>query len=334
MPQFATEVDEAAAAIRRIWDCHPKVGIILGTGLGSFVDHIDVEGAIPFDLVPHFPRSTADGHDGRLVCSRLAGVSVITMSGRCHAYEGYSPAQITMPVRLMKSLGVELLIVSNASGGMNPSYRSGDVMVIEDHINLMWRYVGLGFDDGSVGKPILASRLCYCARLIELALASARSGGFAAHRGVYAAMMGPNYETRAEYRMLRALGADAVGMSTVPEALVAARCGLRVLALSTITNICMPDRLAPARHEDVLAAAASAEPKVRRMIIDVISATAKLQDCRERPPCSRRAGNGQIDVVTPLGDSGTPQRAFPTEGTSGRPVSPLPAKNLAAVKRG
>jgi purine-nucleoside phosphorylase len=313
MPHFSTEIDEAEAAIRRLWDCRPKVGIILGTGLGRFVDQMEVQQTIPYDRVPNFSQSTADGHDGRLVCGRLAGVPVITMSGRCHGYEGYSLAQITLPVRLMRTLGIELLILSNASGGMNPRYRSGDVMVIEDHINLMGQKLRLDFDDGWPGSRNLESTSYYCGSLIELALAGARNGGFAAHRGVYVAMTGPNYETRAEYRMLRAIGADAVGMSTVPEAIVAARCGLRVLALSTITNICIPDRLTPARHEDVLAAAASAEPKVRRIIIDVLAAEAEPQVCRERPPCSRCAGIAQADVAMPLGASGTPLRAFPTE---------------------
>ncbi|MEX2142574.1 MAG: purine-nucleoside phosphorylase [Pirellulales bacterium] len=311
MLQFTSEIDEAAAAIGRLWECRPRVGIILGTGLGGFVDHIEVDGAIPFDRMPHFARSTADGHDGRLVCGRLAGVSVITMSGRCHGYEGYSSAQITLPVRLMRALGVRLLILSNASGGMNPSYRSGDVMVIEDHINLMGRKLRLDYDQSLPGKCGSAPPSWYCSNLIELALASGRNGGFAAHRGVYAAMTGPNYETRAEYRMLRAIGADAVGMSTVPEVLVAARCGMRVLALSTITNICVPDRLTPARHEDVLAAAAAAEPKVRRIIIDVVVADSEPEVCRERPPCRSIA---QVDAATPLSASGTPLRAFPTEG--------------------
>lgn len=275
MSELIKKTNEAQAALRRIWDCRPQAGIVLGTGLSSFVDQIAIERSIAFDQVPHLPRSTAEGHDGQLICGRLADVPVMVMSGRCHAYEGYSPGQITMPVYLMGALGIELLILSNASGGMNPAYRSGDVMVIEDHINLMGRKPRLVLAEDSPDSRTSASSSCYCGRLIELALASARMDGFVAHRGVYAAMTGPNYETRGEYRMLRAIGADAVGMSTVPEALAARSCGLRVLALSTITNICLPDRLTPARHEEVLAAAASAEPRVRRIIVDVLA---------QRPP--------------------------------------------------
>ena len=323
MLSCSPEIEEAAAAVQRVWDGRPRVGIILGTGLGCFVDQIEVERAIPYDRVPHFSRSTADGHDGRMICGQVAGVPAITMSGRCHLYEGYSADQVTRCVRLMKALGVELLILSNASGGMNPGYCSGDVMVIEDHINLLGRRFAA--DLGYANHGILARKPAsfYCTKLIEQALASARRGGFVAHRGVYAAMTGPNYETRAEYRMLRAIGADAVGMSTVPEAIVAARCGVRVLALSTITNICHPDRLKPARHEDVLAAAEAAEHKVRRIILDVIASEIGRTICRERPQHSRGSGDrsvGRDDIATPIGASGTPQRAFPTDANTVGPA--------------
>jgi purine-nucleoside phosphorylase len=216
----------------------------------------------------------------------------------------------------MRALGVELLILSNASGGMNPGYRSGDVMVIEDHINLMGQRGKVEGRDSEAGFPCPNSRRYYCPQLIDLSLASARRGGFAAHRGIYAAMTGPNYETRAEYRMLRALGADAVGMSTVPEAVVAAQCGLRVLALSTITNICLPDRLTPARHEDVLAAAASAEPKVRRIVMDVVAAVAGPQVCGKRP--SRRSV-AQVDGAVPVGTNGTSHNGAPQEAIAELP---------------
>jgi purine-nucleoside phosphorylase len=310
MTHFAAQVQEALAAVRRAWDGQPLVGIILGSGLGGFVEQIEVERAIPFDRVPHFSRSTADGHDGRIVFGRVAGVPAVTMSGRCHFYEGYTAEQVTRCVRLMKELGVELLILSNASGGMNPGFRLGDVMVIADHINLMSRRFAADLSAIPCAVNEKKPTSYYCPQLVERALASAHEGGFSAYRGVYAAMTGPNYETRAEYRMLRAVGADAVGMSTVPEAIVATRCGMRVLALSTITNLCHPDRLLPARHEEVLAAAETAEPKVRRIILDVIAGEIKPTLCRDRPG---RRSVGRDETATTIGDSGTPLRAYPTE---------------------
>jgi len=292
MFHLAARIDAAAAAIHHRWRCAPKVGIILGTGLAGFTDQIEVEHTIPYEQVPHFPRSTADGHNGRLVCGRMGSVSVMTMDGRFHAYEGYSLAEVTMPVRVMKALGVELLILSNASGGMNPSYRSGDILVIEDHINLMARNPLIGINDERLGSRFPDKP--YCTRLVERALSIARRADFTAHRGVYVAVTGPNYETRAEYRFLRAIGADAVGMSTVPEAIVAAHCKLRVLALSIITNICMPDRLTAARHEDVMAAAAAAEPKVRRIVRDIIA-----EEVNPAHTSAPHANNGDASAQPP-----------------------------------
>jgi purine-nucleoside phosphorylase len=292
---LASQIDEAAAAIRKYWDCLPAVGIILGTGLGSFTEQIDVEHRVGFEQIPHFPHATADGHNGRLLCGKMAGVNVLAMDGRLHAYEGYSLAQITMPVRVMKALGVDLLILSNASGGLNPNYRSGDILVIEDHINLMFRNPLIGINDDRLGPRFPDMSRPYCPRLIERALGSARRADFAAYAGVYVAVTGPNYETRAEYRLLRAIGGDAVGMSTVPEVIVAAHCGLRVLALSTITNICRPDALTPARHADVMATAAAAEPKLRRIVLDVLS---------EPAPTSESAANNG-DATSALQTSGS-----------------------------
>jgi purine-nucleoside phosphorylase len=246
------------------------VGIILGTGLGGFSSQVAIEDRVGFEQIPHFPRATADGHNGHLLCGKVAGVTAVVMDGRLHAYEGYSLAQVTMSVRLMKALGIELLILSNASGGLNTDFRAGDILVIEDHINLMFRNPLIGINDEGLGPRFPDMSRPYCPRLVEQALASARRANIVAYPGVYIAVTGPNYETRAEYRMLRAIGGDAVGMSTVPEAIAAAHCGLRVLALSTITNVCRPDALVPARHEDVMATAAAAEPKVRRIVLDVV----------------------------------------------------------------
>ena len=293
-----TQIDEAAAAIQRRWTCAPKVAIILGTGLAGFTSRVAVEETIPYERIPHFPRTTAEGHNGQLVCGRIAGSPVIIMEGRFHAYEGYTFPQITLPVRVSQALGVELLILSNASGGMNASYRSGDIMVIEDHINLMARNPLVGMND-KYSSPRFAGQT-YCPRLLERAVSIARQADFVAHRGVYVAVTGPNYETRAEYRFLRAIGADAVGMSTVPEAIEAAQCSLRVLALSIITNICMPDRLMAARHEDVIAAAAAAEPKVRQIIYDILADQA--------PASALHANNGDVAAHLPIGSSFPPRR--------------------------
>jgi purine-nucleoside phosphorylase len=271
MLHLAAQIEEASAVIRRRWDCQPNVGIILGTGLDHFTEEIAVEQVISYDEVPHFPRSTCDGHKGQLVCGRIAGVAVMTMEGRFHAYEGYSLSQVTLPVRVMKSLGVQLLIISNASGGMNPHYRTGDILVIEDHINLMALNPLVGINDDQLGPRFPDMSAPYCPRLIVRALEIARLANFAAHRGVYVGLTGPNYETRAEYRFLRKIGADAVGMSTVPEVIVARHCGLRVLALSAVTNICLPDCLGTTSHEEVRTAAGRAEPKMRTIVLGILA---------------------------------------------------------------
>jgi len=207
------------------------VGIILGTGLGSLAEQIEAEAKIPYEDVPHFPRSTAISHAGRLVLGRLCGLPVVAMEGRFHAYEGYSFQQLTFPVRVMKALGAELLVVSNAAGGLNPHYATGDVMVIDDHINLMGGNPLIGVNDDVLGPRFPDMCRPYDPRLIERALEIARRENFAAHRGVYVAVTGPNLETRAEYRFLRLIGADVVGMSTIPEALVAFTAHARAGAL-------------------------------------------------------------------------------------------------------
>lgn len=266
-----SKIAEAAEYIRAQCPPKPRVGIILGTGLGNLASCIESPTNIPYEDIPHFPRSTAIGHRGQLVCGELAGLSVITMEGRFHVYEGYPQWQITLPVRVMKELGVDLLIVSNASGGMNPQYRTGDVMVIEDHINLMNGNPLTGINDDQLGPrfPDMASP--YDRDLIDRALEIARKKNFVAHCGVYVALPGPNYETRAEYRFLRKIGGDVVGMSTVPEVIVAVHCGLRVLAISTVTNVCKPDALTPTSGEEIVAAAASAEHKVRTIVLGILA---------------------------------------------------------------
>ena len=226
------------------------MGIILGTGLGSLAQEIATEAAIDYGLIPHFPRATAIGHAGQLVCGTLLGMPVLAMEGRFHVYEGYSYQQVTFPVRVMKALGAELLIVSNACGGMNPHYAAGDIVVIEDHINLMNGNPLIGANDDALGPRFPDMCAPYDRVLIQRALEIAPRENFIAHKGVYVAVTGPNLETRAEYRFLRTIGADVVGMSTVPEVLVAVHAGMQVLGLSIVTDLCLPDALRPANIDE------------------------------------------------------------------------------------
>ncbi len=260
------QVQEALEAIRPRWAEPVRAGLILGTGLGSLAGEIETEAEIPYEEIPHFPRSTAVGHAGRLVCGRLCGLPIVAMQGRFHAYEGYSYQQITFPVRVMKALGAELLVVSNACGGLNPQYAAGDIMVIEDHINLMNGNPLIGINDDELGPRFPDMSQPYDRELIDVALRVARRHDIVAHKGVYVAVTGPNLETRAEYRFLRLIGADAVGMSTVPEVLVAVHGGMRCLGLSVVTDMCLPDALKPVDVEEILAVAAQAEPKLRQIV--------------------------------------------------------------------
>lgn len=271
MHPLSQRIEEAIASIRRQWSGTAQAGIILGTGLGSLADQIEAEATIAYEDIPHFPRSTTVGHTGQLVLGRCGGASVAAMEGRFHAYEGYSFEQITFPVRVMKALGADVLVVSNACGGMNPDYACGDIMVIDDHINLLPGNPLVGPNDDALGPRFPDMCRPYDAAMIEAALAVARREGFAAHRGVYVGVLGPNLETRAEYRFLRTIGADVVGMSTVPEVIVAVHAGMRVLGLSVVTDMCLPDALEPASIEKILAVAATAEPKLRAIVLDALA---------------------------------------------------------------
>jgi purine-nucleoside phosphorylase len=275
MQELTQQIAQAAEVIRSQWNGNPRAGIILGTGLGSIAGQIQTEAKIDYSSIPHFPRSTTIGHTGQLVCGLLSGLPVAAMEGRFHAYEGYSHKQITFPVRVMKALGAELLIVSNACGGLNPQFSLGDIMVIEDHINLMSGNPLIGVNDDSLGPRFPDMSRPYNPELIDLALELARRENFAAHKGVYAAVTGPNLETRAEYRFLRTIGTDAVGMSTVPEVLAAVHGGMRVLGLSVITDMCLPDALKPASIQEILEIAASAEPKLRSIVLGILAHEAK-----------------------------------------------------------
>ena len=271
MIELAPRIEEAVEFLRGRWTGRPRVGIILGTGLGSVAGQIQTEATFDYPSIPHFPRSTTVGHSGQLVCGRLEGVSVLAMEGRFHAYEGYTHAQITFPVRVMRAMGAETLIVSNACGGMNPHYACGDIVVIEDHVNLMNGNPLVGPNDDRLGPRFPDMSRPYDPGLIERALEIARRENFAAHKGVYVAVTGPNLETRAEYRFLRGIGADVVGMSTVPEVIVAVHAGMRVLGLSVVTDLCLPDALEPAKIEGILAIADSAEPKLRKIVLGVLA---------------------------------------------------------------
>lgn len=270
MRDLANHIEQAVEVIRNHWSGKPKVGVILGTGLGSVAGKIATEATIDYSTIPHFPSSTAVSHAGQLVCGTLCGVPLLAMEGRFHAYEGYSYQQITFPVRVMKAMGCDTLIVSNACGGMNPQYVGGDIMVIEDHINLMNGNPLFGVNDDSLGPRFPDMCQPYDAELIEQSLEIARRENFAAHKGVYVAVTGPNLETRAEYRFLRMIGADVVGMSTVPEVIVAVHAGLRVLGLSIVTDMCLPDALKPADIDTILATAAGAEPKLAKIVLGVL----------------------------------------------------------------
>lgn len=271
MDERRQKITEAAASIRDRWGRTPKAGIVLGTGLGAITRSASVEAVVPYQAIPHFPRSQAMSHTGQLVCGLLADVPVLIMEGRTHIYEGYSAAETAFPVHVMGELGVRLLIVCNAAGGMNPHLACGDIMVVEDHINLLNDNPLIGCCADRNALRFTEMRCPYHPALTKTALAIARQEGFPLQQGVYVALSGPNYETRAEYRFLRQVGGDVVGMSTVPEVIAASHAGLRVLGLSVVTNICHPDRLEPTTGEEVVATAGLAAPKIRRIILGVLA---------------------------------------------------------------
>ena len=259
------------AIIRSRWSGRADTAVILGTGLGELAEEVQAEAIIPYRDLPGFPHSTALAHKGRLVCGTLGGSPVVMMQGRCHLYEGYPLASLAFPVRVLTALGCTKLIVTNAAGGVNPQYQMGDVMLIDDHINLMWLAGTCGLLPQSPGRVTRDQCRLYDADLAEQALATARASDFKLPRGVYVAVPGPCYETRAEYRFFRRIGGDCVGMSTVPEVLTAAGCGLRVLGLSTVTNVALPDAPKTVSAEDVVRVAEMALPKVRAIVHTLVA---------------------------------------------------------------
>jgi purine-nucleoside phosphorylase len=263
-------IEAAVSVVRARFQRRPDVALILGTGLGGLAREIAVEATVPYGEIPGFPLSTVESHAGRLVCGMLAGKAVIAMQGRFHLYEGHTLQQVTFPVRVLHALGAKTLVVSNACGGMVPGWSAGDLMLIADHINLLGDNPLIGPNDAGLGPRFPDMSEPYSKALRLTARAVATDNRIVLREGVYAAVPGPNLETRAEYRMLRALGADVVGMSTVPEVIVAVHSGMRVLGVSIVTDMCIPELLEPASLEKILAVANAAEPKLTALVRGVL----------------------------------------------------------------
>jgi purine-nucleoside phosphorylase len=266
MPLF-DRIQEATGVVRRRTRLRPDIAIVLGTGLGGLAAEIEVEAAIPYEDIPGFPLSTVESHAGRLLLGRLGQRPVVAMQGRFHRYEGYDLAAVTFPVRVMQALGARVLFVSNACGGMNPLWSPGDLVLLSDHINLLGDNPLIGANDDRLGPRFPDMSSPYDPELRALARATALELGITLREGVYVAVPGPNLETRSEYRMLRMMGADVVGMSTVPEVIVAVHAGMRTLGISIITDQCLPDALEPADIGRIIATAGRAEPSLTRLIV-------------------------------------------------------------------
>jgi purine-nucleoside phosphorylase len=265
-PVLFDRIQDAVAAVRQRTPLAPEIGIVLGTGLGGLAQDIDTEVSIPYGEIPGFPLSTVESHAGRLLLGHLGGRRVVAMQGRFHLYEGYDLSAVTFPVRVMRALGAGSLVVSNACGGMHPLWSPGDLVLLSDHINLLGDNPLVGSNDDRLGPRFPDMSAPYDPELRALARAVALEQGIVLREGVYVAVAGPNLETRAEYRMLRAMGADVVGMSTVPEVIVAAHAGMRTVGISIITDQCLPDALEPADITRIIETAARAEPSLSSLI--------------------------------------------------------------------
>ncbi len=261
---------EAVAFIKERLPIDPEYLLILGTGLGQLAEEMTVELELPYEEIPHFPVSTVESHAGKLLIGYLGGKSVMAMQGRFHYYEGYSMNQIAFPVRIAKMLGIQTLLVSNACGGLNPNFERGDIMLINDHINFLGDNPLIGPNDPDLGPRFPDMSQPYTERLLATAEQVALDAGIKMHQGVYLAVSGPMMETKAEYRYMRQLGADVVGMSTVPEVIAAVHMSMEVLGISVITDECFPDALEPVSLDDVLEAAAIAEPQLTRVVVGVL----------------------------------------------------------------
>ncbi len=270
MTTLIQNINETLKVIRDKTDNNYSVGIILGTGLGGLVKEIEVEFSIDYADLPHFPLSTVESHHGKLIFGKIGSKNVVAMQGRFHYYEGYTMQQIVYPVRVMKYLGVKTLLVSNACGGMNPVYQKGDIMLMNDHINLLGDNPLIGKNEDELGPRFPDMSEPYSVDLISLAEEIALENKIKVQKGVYVAVPGPNLETKAEYRFLRTIGADVVGMSTIPENIAANHMGMKVLGISIITDECFPDSLKPVDVEEIIETAMKAEPKMTIIMKEVI----------------------------------------------------------------
>jgi purine-nucleoside phosphorylase len=270
MAHSMERITAAVQVIRAAFPARPTEAIILGTGLGLLAEQMTVTATIDYASIPGFPLSTVESHAGRLLCGTLGGRTVVAMQGRFHRYEGYALQEVTFPVRVLRALGASTLIVSNACGGMHPLWQRGDVMLIADHINLLGDNPLIGANDPQLGPRFPDMTNAYDPALRQLAHEVATAQGITLREGVYVAVAGPNLETRAEYRMLRGIGADVVGMSTVPEVIVARHAGMRVLGLSIITDMCLPDALVPTTVEEIVAVANASQPKLTTLVRGVL----------------------------------------------------------------
>ena len=270
MSGLLNRINETLEVIRKKTSDNYEIGIILGTGLGGLVKDIEIEHVFDYSELPHFPLSTVESHKGKLIFGKINGKKIVAMQGRFHYYEGYTMQQITYPVRVMKFLGVHTLLVSNACGGMNPIYKRGDIMLMLDHINLLGDNPLIGKNEETLGPRFPDMSEPYSLELIKIAEEAALDNRIKVQKGVYVAVPGPNLETKAEYRFLRAAGADVVGMSTIPEDIVAVHMGMRVLGISIITDECFPDSLKAVNVEEIIATAMEAEPKMTMIMKEVI----------------------------------------------------------------
>lgn len=260
------KINEAVRAVRRKSSQRPEIAIVLGTGLGDLVKKIEGAQAVSYEKIPHFPVSTVESHQGKLVLGTLSGKKAAVMEGRFHGYEGYSPQEVTFPLRVLKALGARTLVVSNAAGGLNLTYRKGDIVLIEDHINFMGVSPLAGPNDERLGPRFPDMCAPYSARLMQITEEAARAQKISVRRGIYVGVPGPNLETRAEYRMLRGWGADLVGMSTVPEVIAGVHLGMEILGVSIVTDVCDPDHLEPVDIKEIIKTAGEAGPRLDRLI--------------------------------------------------------------------
>lgn len=260
------KLQETVEAVRKKTDFKPEIGIILGTGLGDLTRRVKAQATFPYGDLPHFPKATAESHKGQLVLGELGGKKLAVMEGRFHGYEGYSLQEVAFPVRVMRQLGARILMVTNAAGGLNLSHKKGQLILIEDHINLMGSNPLVGPSDDQLGPRFPDMSQPYSRRLIEIAEKCAKEEKIEVGRGVYVGVLGPNLETRAEYRWLRSMGADLVGMSTVPEVIVGVQMGMEILGVGVVTDLCDPDHLEPVDIKEIIRVAGEAGPRLDRLI--------------------------------------------------------------------